>query len=41
MAFVLDASIAVGWVIAAQASAYGRRIRLRASITPRHYGAWK
>lgn len=36
MAFVLDASVAVGWVVAAQASAYGRRIRLRARREPYH-----
>lgn len=36
MAFVLDASVAVGWVVAAQASAYSRRIRLRARREPYH-----
>ncbi len=36
MAFVLDASVAVGWGIATQASAYGRRIRLRARREPYH-----
>jgi predicted nucleic acid-binding protein len=36
MAFVLDASVAVGWVVATQASAYGRRIRLRARREPYH-----
>ena len=44
MAFVLDASIAVGWVVARQATAYGRAMRLRARrehITRRHCGAWK
>jgi predicted nucleic acid-binding protein len=30
MAFVLDASIAVGWVVGRQATAYSRRLRLRA-----------
>ena len=30
MAFVLDASVALGWVVARQASTYGRRMRLRA-----------
>jgi predicted nucleic acid-binding protein len=30
MAFVLDASVAVGWVVGRQATAYGRRLRLRA-----------
>ena len=28
MAFVLDASVALGWVVARQASAYSRRMRL-------------
>lgn len=36
MAFVLDASVAVGWVVARQASAYGRAIRLRARREPYH-----
>lgn len=36
MAFVLNASVAVGWVIAKQASEYGRRIRLRARREPYH-----
>jgi predicted nucleic acid-binding protein len=36
MAFVLDASIAVGWVVARQASAYSRRLRLRARREPYH-----
>lgn len=36
MAFVLDASIALGWVVGRQASAYGRRIRLRARREPYH-----
>ena len=36
MAFVRDASVAVGWVVATQASAYGRRIRLRAKREPYH-----
>jgi predicted nucleic acid-binding protein len=36
MAFVLDASVAVGWVVAKQASAYGRRMRLRARSEPYH-----
>ena len=30
MAFVLDASVAVGWVVARQSSAYSRALRLRA-----------
>ena len=36
MAFVLDASIAVGWVVARQASAHSRRLRLRARREPYH-----
>ena len=36
MAFVLDASIAVGWVVARQASAYSSRLRLRARREPYH-----
>lgn len=36
MAFVLDASVAVAWVVATQASAYSRRIRLRARREPFH-----
>lgn len=36
MAFVLDASIAVGWVVARQATPYGRTIRLRARREPFH-----
>lgn len=36
MAFVLDASVAVGWVVARQASAYSRGIRLRARREPYH-----
>ncbi len=36
MAFVLDASVALGWVVARQASAYGRRMRLRARREPYH-----
>ena len=34
MAFVLDASVAVGWVVARRATAYGRAIRLRADDGP-------
>ncbi len=34
MAFVLDASIAVGWVVGRQATAYSRRLRLRARREP-------
>jgi len=42
MAFVLDASIALGWVVGRQASAYGRRIRLRARREPYHAPAlWR
>jgi predicted nucleic acid-binding protein len=36
MAFVLDASIAVGWVVARQASPASRRLRLRARREPYH-----
>jgi len=42
MAFALDASIALGWVVGRQASAYGRRIRLRARREPYHAPAlWR
>ncbi len=42
MAFVLDASVALGWVVAKQASAYGRRMRLRARREPYHAPAlWR
>ena len=42
MPFVLDASIAVGWVVAKQATAYGRRMRLRARREPYHAPAlWR
>jgi predicted nucleic acid-binding protein len=42
MAFVLDASIALGWVVGRQASAYGRRIRLRSRREPYHAPAlWR
>lgn len=42
MAFVLDASVALGWVAAKQASAYGRRIRPRARREPYHAPAlWR
>lgn len=42
MAFVLDASVALGWVVARQASAYGRGIRLRARREPYHAPAlWR
>ena len=36
MAFVLDASIAIAWVVHSQASAYAKRIRLRARREPFH-----
>ena len=36
MAFVLDASTALGWVVARQASADSRRLRLRARREPYH-----
>ena len=36
MAFVLDASVAVAWVVPSQATEYGRRIRLRARREPFH-----
>lgn len=39
MAFVLDASIAVGWVVPAQASDYARRMRLRAKREAYHVPA--
>lgn len=39
MAFVLDASIAIAWVVASQATAYTRRIRLRARREPYHVPA--
>ena len=42
MAFVLDASVALGWVVARQASAYGNRIRMRARREPYHAPAlWR
>jgi predicted nucleic acid-binding protein len=42
MAFVLDASIALGWVVGRQASAYSGRIRLRARREPYHAPAlWR
>lgn len=36
MAFVLDASVAIAWVVPSQATAYTRRIRLRARREPYH-----
>jgi predicted nucleic acid-binding protein len=42
MAFVLDASIAVGWVVGRQATAYSRRLRRRARREPYHAPAlWR
>ena len=42
MAFVLDASVAVGWVVGRQAPAYSRRLRLRARREPYHAPAlWR
>ncbi len=42
MAFVLDASVAVGWVVSRQATAYSRGIRLRARREPYHAPAlWR
>lgn len=39
MAFVLDASVAIAWVVPSQATAYTRRIRLRAKREPYHVPA--
>lgn len=39
MAFVLDASVAIAWVVASQATSYTRRIRLRAKREPYHVPA--
>ena len=36
MAFVLDASVAVAWVVPSQATDYAKRIRLRAKGEPFH-----
>jgi predicted nucleic acid-binding protein len=36
VAFVLDASIAIAWVVHSQATAYAKRIRLRAMREPYH-----
>ena len=42
MAFILDASVAVAWVVAKQATAYSRTIRLRAKREPYHAPAlWR
>lgn len=39
MAFVLDASVAIAWVVSSQATPYTRRIRLRAKREPYHVPA--
>ncbi len=39
MAFVLDASVAIAWVVPSQATAYARRLRLRARREPYHVPA--
>ncbi len=39
MAFVLDASVAVSWVVASQATQYAKRLRLRAKREPYHVPA--
>lgn len=39
MAFVLDASVAVAWVVPSQANEYASRIRLRAKREPFHVPA--
>ena len=39
MAFVLDASVAIAWVVPSQATAYTKRIRLRAKREPYHVPA--
>jgi predicted nucleic acid-binding protein len=36
VAFVLDASVAIAWVVPTQATSYTRRIRLRAAREPFH-----
>ena len=42
MAFILDASVAVAWVVARQATTYSRGIRLRAKREPYHAPAlWR
>ena len=42
MAFLLDASVALGWVVAKQATAYSRSMRLRARREPYHAPAlWR
>jgi predicted nucleic acid-binding protein len=39
VAFVLDASVAIAWVVSSQATPYTRRIRLRAKREPYHVPA--
>jgi len=39
VAFVLDASVAIAWVVPSQATAYTRRIRLQAKRKPYHVPA--
>lgn len=39
MAFVLDASVAIAWVVPTQATPYTRRIRLQAKREPYHVPA--
>jgi len=39
VAFVLDASVAIAWVVSSQATAYTRRIRIRAKREPYHVPA--
>ena len=39
MAFVLDASVAIAWVVSSQATPYTRRIRLLAKREPYHVPA--
>jgi predicted nucleic acid-binding protein len=39
VAFVLDASVAIAWVVASQATPYTRRIRVRAKREPYHVPA--
>ena len=42
MAFILDASVALGWVVARQATVQGRRLRSRARREPYHAPAlWR
>jgi len=39
VAFVLDASVAIAWVVSSQATPYTRRVRLRAKREPYHVPA--